>query len=105
MSTIIINLSRSPYYEGTKALDGNTYKFRIRWNIYTAKWYLSTKGVSNDIEINGVALLVGKDLWGPYGERELGELRVIDNSGANEDPTYDGIGTRWTLEYTPLSDL
>ena len=103
MSNIIINVKTLPYYEGTKDLDGSTYILTINWNTYTEKWYLNLKGVSNDVEINGMALLPGKDLLAPYGYLVLGQLWVIDNSNANDNPDYDGFGTRWTLEYTPLT--
>lgn len=101
--TIPINLRVHPYYQGTKSLDGNTYQLRVHWNINTEKWYLDIHGITNSIRINSIALLTGKDLLAQHGLYELGSLRVIDNSGANADPEYNGIGSRWTLEYTPLS--
>lgn len=103
MTTIPISIKVNPYYNGTKSLDGNKYKLSIKWNLTTEKWYLNIKGFNNDVEINGIALLPGKDLFAPHGWVELGQLWVIDNSGANEDPNYDEMGSRWTLEYTTIS--
>ena len=103
MSTITISVATNPYYVGTKTLDGNNYTLLIQWNLETEKWYLHLNGLSNDVAINGIALLTGKNLLAPYGYRELGELWVVDNSGANEDPNYDDFGSRWTLEYTTIS--
>jgi hypothetical protein len=101
--TIPINLRVHPYYQGTKILDGNTYQLSIHWNINTEKWYLDIQGITNSIRIKSIALLAGKELLGQHGQRELGQLNIVDGSGANQDPDYDGIGGRWTLEYTPLT--
>ena len=105
MTAILINVKTLPYYTGLKTLDGNRYRLRISWNLYTEKWYLQIEGLTNDVDIKGIALLCGKDLLAAHGYRELGELWVIDNSGANEDPDYDNFGSRWTLEYTSIEDL
>jgi hypothetical protein len=60
--------------------------------------------VNNEVEINGIALLPGKDLFAPYGYYQLGQLWVIDNYQANENPDYIDFGSRWTLEYTPVGE-
>jgi hypothetical protein len=101
--TVPINLRVRPYYRGTKTLDNNSYNLSIHWNVNTSKWYLDIVGITNDVSIKGMAILAGKNLLAPYGYYELGELWVIDNSGANEDPNYADIGVRFTLEYTPLT--
>jgi len=103
MSNVIINLRQSPYYSGTKQLDGQTYSFVFSWNLTTEKWYMNMAGLSNDVDINGTALLPGRDLLKQHGYYQLGQLWVIDNSGANENPNYDDMGSRWTLEYIPVS--
>lgn len=100
MSTVTINVRDKSYYAGTRTLDGNAYLMRFYWNINTSKWYMNIKGLSNSVEINGIALIAGKDLLSNFGYYELGQLRVIDNSGSNEDPDYTEFGSRWTLEYT-----
>jgi hypothetical protein len=102
--TVTIALLANSYYNGTKTLDGNAYYLRFHWNTYTAKWYMDLQGLNNDVDIKGMALLTGKNLLNAYGEYELGELWVVDNQGANEDPNFDDIGSRWTLEYTPLEE-
>lgn len=96
----VINVQNRPYYQGTATLDGNNYTLVFRWNTYTGKWYMDIDGLNNDVSIKSIALVCGKDLFDRYGYLELGELWVIDNSGANEDPDYDDFGGRWTLEYT-----
>lgn len=101
--TILFNLPvpPKPYYRGLKVLDGASYLFTIKWNGSTKKWYMDIKGLSNDVDIKGKAIMCGVDLLRAHGYFELGELWCIDNSDADEDPTYDDFGTRWTLEYTP----
>lgn len=104
MSTVItIRVAQSPYYTGTVTLDGYIYQLKISWNLETEKWYMNMEGLNNSVNIKGVALLPGKDLLAPYGLHQLGELWVVDNSGASEDPNYNDFGSRWTLEYTTLS--
>ena len=100
--TVIIDVRANPYYKGTKSLDGNQYSLIFNWNTYTEKWYMQIKGLNNDVDVKGIAMLTGKDLLFPYGEYELGTLFVIDNQGANEDPNFDDMGSRWTVEYTPF---
>ena len=105
MSTVLIRVQPKPYYEGTKTLDGNTYKIRIHWNTTTEKWYLAITGLTTDLTIRGIALLPGKDLFAPFGYGlTLGQLWLVDNSGANENPTFYEMGERWTLEYTPIGE-
>jgi len=101
--TIKIGVKTNPYYEGVKTLDGSLYRLTIRWNPGTEKWYLDLNGLNNDVAINGIALLCGKELLGQYGYYELGQLWVIDNSGLDEDPDYYEFGSRWTLEYTTVN--
>jgi len=102
VSTVKISVRDNPYYRGTKALDGNTYTLTVRWNTYTEKWIMDLEGATNDVAIMGIALVGGKDLLAPFGYRELGELWVMDNSGADEDPNFADMGGRFTLEYTPV---
>lgn len=35
----------------------------------------------------------------------VGDLWFIDNSGADDDPYYTGLGTRWSLAYLTEDDL
>ena len=98
-----IKIKELPYYNGTVSLEGSTYRITIRWNGETSKWYMDFVGITEDIAIKGIALVVGKDLLEPYGYGiTFGRLEVIDNSEASEDPVYEGMGDRWTLEYSEL---
>ena len=100
-----IRIRTVPKYEywGEKSLDGSRYRFDFRFLDYTEKWYFDIKGLNNDVEIDGIALLPGKDLLAPFGySAQLGELWVVDHTQGNDNPNFDDMGTRWTLEYTPL---
>lgn len=92
-----------PYFTGSKRLDGNTYRLTFRWNTTSEKWYLDITGVSNGVDIRGVALMAGKDLLHPHGYSELGQLWVIDGLDQDEDPKFESFGERHTLEYTPVA--
>jgi hypothetical protein len=90
-------------YGAIKTLDGNTYRFRFHWNTHTKKWYMWILGLNNAVDIKPIALLPGKNLiaqggWGNI----LGEIWLVDKSGAKENPTFEEMGTRWVLEYTTL---
>ena len=106
MANVVINLQPNPYYRGIKSLDGYQYEFSIHWNTTTEKWYLDLKSLDPDIDtdIKSIALLPGRDLLEPFGEYQLGSLYVYDNSTASDDPNFDDIGSRFTLEYVPLDD-
>jgi len=100
-----VRIKTVPKYEywGEKSLDGNRYRLDFKYLDYTRKWYVEIKGLSNDVNIK-VALLPGKDLLAPFGySAQLGELWVVDNTQGNANPNFDDMGTRWTLEYTPLN--
>ena len=101
--TIRIRTVAKPYYWGEKSLDGAKYRFQFHWNTYTSKWYMSVKGLNNSISLSPIALLPGKNLFAFGGvSAQLGQLFVVDQTGGGENPNFDDMGTRWTLEYTPL---
>lgn len=104
MATVNLHVRSNPYYSFNQPLDGYNYKFTVKWNLTTEKYYMAIKGLNNDVDIKGIALLPGKNLF-DLGYVELGELWVIDNSNedAPENPTYADMGERWTVEYTTVS--
>ena len=103
MSVEIKMHSENPYYYGTARLDGNVYQFTFRWNTHNEKWYADIESLNDSsVSVKGIPLLCGKDLLAPYGFHQLGSMHVVDNSGANEDPDYENVGSRFTLEYTPI---
>ena len=98
-----INITPNPYQTGLKVLDDETYRLTFHWNLHMEQWYMDLDGITDtSVSIHGIALLPGKDLLEKYGYSQLGSLEIIDNSDANENPNFDEIGSRFTLEYTPL---
>lgn len=104
MTVLNIAMKSLHYSTGTKILDGNNYSMTFRWNIALSKWYLDLEGISNNIKISNIALLPGIDLFRSSGYAELGELRMIDNSGAMENPDFENVNSRFTLEYTTIGE-
>ena len=94
-----------PYYEGVKSLDGRRYKIEVRYVVDLDRWYLDLSSTADaSVRILGLALLPGKELLGPYGYHNLlGQLWVVDTTGAGENPDYVGMGDRWELRYYPLA--
>ena len=103
MARRFIELDVDPFYSFPVNLDGNQYRFRVRWNVTAEAWFLDIEGVSNTVSIHGIRLVTGVDLLAPYGESELGKLAIIDTSGNNLDPDFDNIGTVYQLWYETIS--
>ncbi|MCP4604483.1 MAG: hypothetical protein GY847_28835 [Proteobacteria bacterium] len=106
MTTAVkLNMRVNPYYTYVTSLDSELYRLTIKWNVTVEKWIMDIYGLNtdSDVDIKGMALLCGKDLLDKHGFIQLGELWVIDNTGANEDPNYLEMGTRFSVEYTPLA--
>ena len=90
-----------PDYEGPKSLDGRRYRAHIRYIGDT--WYLDLASSTGLLAVRGVALLPGKELLGSYGySNVLGELWLVDTTGAGENPNYEEMGSRWELRYYPI---
>lgn len=99
-----IKLYSKPYYAGAKVLEGIPCQFLIRWNTYTEQWYMDFIAAAAGVTIRGIALTGGHDLLAPFGYSNIfGSLEIVDNSGRDEPPEFEQMGSRWTLEYTPLS--
>jgi hypothetical protein len=94
----------NPHYEFTCPLDGNSYKFEIRWNETSSAWYMSITGITIDVQIRGIKLISGVDLLKPFPIPELGMMYIIDSQEQNQDPDYDGLGSRFLLLYEPLGE-
>lgn len=102
-----IKIRSKQNYQGIKTLEGDSYRLKFRWNPFSLKWYMDIKGLGNEVDIKGTALLPGRDLITLHGYSALpGQLWLYDNrTGAAENPTFSDMGTRWTLEYIPSTDL
>lgn len=101
--TILFDSSK-PYKNFTKTLDKNSYKLTFRWNGTAAKWILNIKGLTNDVEVNGIALVTGINLLKPFAIKELGGLNIIDTFETNTDPTRYSLGNQHKIQYIVLAN-
>jgi hypothetical protein len=103
MSTI--KLFATPYYRKRETLDGNDYWLTVKWVPMAQAWYLDLDSVSEEVGvyIHGIKLICGKDFLSHRGIQVLGGLRMVDNTGEDQDPDFANMGDRYTLEYTEVS--
>jgi len=86
-------------------LDGNDYRFDVRWNGIDQAYYFDMIGITVGIELYGLKLVSGINLLGPHGFRELGEMYIADFEDKQTDTDQDGLGDRYKLLYIPREDL
>ena len=62
--------------------------------------------LSNELlTINGIKLVTGTDLMWPYSHANFGGFFLYDTEFRGSDPEFNGIGTRWQLNYIPIAEL
>jgi hypothetical protein len=106
MATVDIPLEPSnPRYKFKISLEGNSYELAIHWNEYDSGWYMDLLGISNDEDIKGIKLVTGPNLLKPFAIVDLGAMYIIDGEEEGLDPTFDEIGSRYTLIHTTEPDL
>jgi hypothetical protein len=98
-NTIIPFDSTKAFKNLTYTLDKNSYKLVFRWNGTANKWVLNIEGITNDIKVNGIALITGQNLLKPFAIKELGGLYIIDNQETNTDPTRTSLGNQHKIQY------
>lgn len=86
--------SSSTYYEFDTRIDGESYRVTLRWNPVSQTWYLDLVGLTNSVNLLGLALIVGSDLLAPFAILELGSMYVLDIENLGENPTEDSLGDR-----------
>lgn len=69
-------------------LDGQTYTFRIYYNIRQGVWFADVTGPQKSF--TGVALVGGQDIFRQYAGR-LKYVYVINLSSSFSDPTFDNF--------------
>lgn len=84
----------SAYYSFETRLDDNSYRFTLRWNQTSETWHADIEGLTNDVKLLGLPLIVGGDLLAPYAILELGSLYVYDAESKEENPTRESLGDR-----------
>jgi hypothetical protein len=99
-ANIIIPVDSSPYRSITMDLDGAFYFISTRWNFTDSAWYMDLESTDPaGVQILGMKLLVGHDFLSPFAITELGEMYIIDEQGAAQDPTEESLGDRHKLFY------
>lgn len=97
MSAQIVPLVAQPSQTLTTQLGGQACAISV---------YQKSTGLFLDLAVNGVPVVTAKlclNGVGLVGYAYLGfsgQLGFVDTEGSN-DPTYDGLGTRYILVYTP----
>ena len=82
-------------------LDGNDFRFRVRWNETDKAYYFDMIGITTTIVLYGLKMVSGVDLLEPHGFASLGELYIADFEDKQTDTDQDGLGDRYKLLYVP----
>lgn len=91
--------SKDSYYTFTSSIDGDTYRFTLRWNAIVEIWYMDIEGLTNNVLLRGLALIEGLNLLRPYAVLEMGTLLLYDVEGKGERPTRESLGNRHKVLY------
>jgi hypothetical protein len=102
MANRIIPVTTDPSQQFTIDLDGQTVDLSIRWNATAQQWVMDFNALTFTTVINGLVLVTGVDLLGPYAVREIGQLWLVDLEEKNEEPTLSNFGDRFQLMYVEL---
>lgn len=109
---MIVPLQETSEYTLRLDFDEISTNVRVYWNEFSelVKPDYDTEGfwcmdLDNELfDIKGIKLVGGTDLMWPYSEK-FGGFLLFDMEGLNDDPEFDGIGTRWQLNYVPISEI
>jgi hypothetical protein len=85
-------------------LDGYRVTFRQHYQTWAGRWYLDVTCAEVGLDSRGFALVTGRDILANRTLGRMGRLFLLDTAG-DEDPTYEGLGTRWVLLYQTRSEV
>ena len=75
-------------------LAGVNYQLTTTWNYEANSWTLDIADSQGNPIVNGIALVAGADLLGPYAYLNFGgSLFVLSDSGNYAIPTFSDLGT------------
>jgi hypothetical protein len=95
-----IKLNSNSNYSVQCSLDDANYRLSFRWIENELAWYMDLDGLTDtNIAVHSIRLVGGVDLIEPYGLVDLGEMWLVDMSGAHREPTYDTFETDFVLYY------
>lgn len=102
MSILVVPLTQDlPWYTFTTSLDGISYTLEVQYNVRSERWYMSIADAIGTPVVSGIPLLINRDLLAPYRTYDVpaGGMVVIDNTGADAEPTLDSFLTTHALYY------
>ena len=82
-------------------LDGVSYTFKFEWNTRLEFWSYGLFLLDGSPILEGQRLSVSADLLNRFSFTEAPKktLFLYDTTQKNEEPTFEGLGTRWRLMY------
>jgi hypothetical protein len=102
MATLEIPLTADYAYQFTMDLEGLSWNFkRIRWNDAYNAYFMDLEAITLPILIRGICLVGGSNILRPYAITELGKMHIVDTERQQQNPTFEGLGTRFKLIYIP----
>jgi hypothetical protein len=111
----VIPITAYPEQTFRIVLDSVPYSWRVYWTAFddTIKeivgddidgmWYADIVG--GGIEIKGMAIVTGCNMFDPYAYDQIGQLWLVDSEIKLTDPTYESLGVNHQLVYIPAADV
>lgn len=90
-----------PWYKFTVTLSGQVYTLRFRYNTRMQRWIMDVADSANNDVLNGVPVLIERDLAGQYVFVGLpsGTFFALDLTGQGDQPTRYSFGVAAALIY------
>lgn len=90
-----------PWYRFTATLSGSQYTLRMRFNSRSSRWILDIADAANNDIINGMPILINRDVNGQYVQAALppGIIFATDDTGQEQQPTLQSFGLTHSLIY------
>lgn len=82
-------------------LDGRDFRLRFAWSAREEAWYLDIMSSAGGMLLAGLKLAERVNVLRRFKSADLppGPLVLIDTKGLGQEPTFDGLGTRWRVFY------
>lgn len=105
-STVPCSPAGSARFTQVTSLDGRDFQLAFAWSQRRGAWTLDVA------DVNGAAIRAGAALVTEYplvraatdARWTGGELLLLDTTGADGDPGFDDLGTRFELVYYDAAD-
>lgn len=96
--SVIVPLTTDPARRFEIELNEVGVFISTRYNFNNKVWYLSIED-SGGLIFQGIAILTGINLLESQAalQERIGQLWIVDRSGARSDPTFEGLGDTYIL--------